>query len=212
MTNKNEEEIDAETIRFGEVRAATEGQLGAVGCGPGFGRDWPKLFRSLAAGALEALSEKEKAELGADLDTFERAFRRVFAEVDEAAPHLSNDIVRLFISATFITKRIGMESLERALGRSREEIKRHLGDEQAKKARDGKRIPDACRAKRLNAAIVAEAKAQNRAMAISMEFAELIRPGVCYRLGEPCADNWPSAWTIKAAIRKLKNKAKKGQD
>jgi hypothetical protein len=192
MKSSGEEE---ETIRLREMRAAAAGQCGAAGCGPWSGKYWPNHFRSLAAGALEgkALSKKQKADLQESLSTFESDFRRVDNEIE---PRLSNVVARLFVHAALI----GNYADKRSLALLRAEI----GAKQATTARKAKEISDAEKRKDLESAIVAEAKAQNMALAISEKFAGRIRHGVCKRLGVGCAKNWPGAHTIKMAISRLK--------
>jgi hypothetical protein len=61
------------------------------------------------------------------------------------------------------------------------------------------------RAVKLIEAIEAEATLLRRALAISREFADLIRPGVRWRLNlDPEGKDWPSVTTIKNAIREIK--------
>jgi hypothetical protein len=196
MENRGEEEEEEEeTIRLREMRAAAAGQCGARGCGLYFGRDWPALFRLLAAGALEdkALSEKQQADLQESLSTFESVFRQIGNEIE---PRLTNNVARLIVNAALIGNYADKKSL--AL------LRVLVAATQAATARKAKQTSDAGRRKDLDSAIVDEAKAQNRAMAVSLEFAGLIRPGVCKRLGVGCAENWPRAGTIKGAISRLK--------
>jgi hypothetical protein len=192
MENRGEEE---ETIRLREMRAAAAGQCGARGCGPFFGRDWPTLFRSLAAGALEgkALSEKQRADLQESLSTFESVFRQIGNEIE---PRLTNNVARLIVDAALIGNYADKKSL--AL------LRAEVGATQAATAREAKRTSDAGKREDLDSAILDEAKAQNRVLAISIEFADLIRTGVCERLGVACGDNWPRPGTIKEAVRLLK--------
>ncbi len=61
------------------------------------------------------------------------------------------------------------------------------------------------RAVKLSEAIEAEATQRRRALAISREYADLIRPGVRRRLNlDPEGKDWPSVATIKNAIREIK--------
>ena len=61
------------------------------------------------------------------------------------------------------------------------------------------------RAVKLIEAIEAEATLLRRALAISREFADLIRPGVRWRLNlDPEGKDWPSVATIKNAIGEIK--------
>jgi citrate lyase gamma subunit len=196
MENRGEEE---ETIRLREMRAAAAGQCGARGCGLYFGRNWPKLFRSLAAGALEgkALSEKQRADLQEILSTFESVFRQIGNEIE---PRLTNNVARLIVDAALIGNYADKKSL--AL------LRAEVGATQAATARKAKRTSDAGKREDLDSAIVAEAKAQNMTLAISEKFARRIRPGVCERLGVGCAENWPEAPTIKSAISRIKKEGK----
>jgi hypothetical protein len=192
MENSGEEE---ETIRLWEMRAAAAGQCGAGGCGLYFGRNWPELFRLLAAGALEGkgLSEKQRADLQESLSTFGSIFRQIGNDIE---PRLSNNVARLIVNAALIGNYADKKSL--AL------LRVSVADTQAATARKAKQTSDAGRRRDLDSAIADEAQAQNRAMAVSIEFARLIRPGVCERLGVGCAENWPRLGTIKAAISRLK--------
>jgi len=72
-----------------------------------------------------------------------------------------------------------------------------------------KRMAELSRTKEMRArkseAIEAEATLLRRALAISREFADLIRPGVRWRLNlDPEGKDWPSVATIKNAIREIK--------
>jgi hypothetical protein len=75
-------------------------------------------------------------------------------------------------------------------------------------ARRGKMKLDARNRENLKAAIKDEARAQGRTPSISIEFARLIRPGVCARLKIDCGADWPSDSTIKNAISEIKNSVK----
>src|SRR3989442_830697 len=57
-------------------------------------------------------------------------------------------------------------------------------------------------------AIIAEA--DHKPLAISLEFARLVRPGVLKRLGLPDEAEWPGETTIKRAISRIR--AKRGSD
>jgi hypothetical protein len=70
--------------------------------------------------------------------------------------------------------------------------------------RKTKEIKDADRARKLDDAVRAECAERGRAIAISIEFANLIRPGVQKRLGCKQDDEWPSQSTIKVSLRRLK--------
>ena len=86
---------------------------------------------------------------------------------------------------------------------------------QAYVARSAKRRKAAQRYNELVECIKAEAKTQRRALSTGIKFAQLMRPGVRRRLGfEPEGDGWPSASTIKVAIKTLKltSKGSSGQD
>jgi hypothetical protein len=68
-----------------------------------------------------------------------------------------------------------------------------------------KREIDDKRAAKLSEAIRAEAAQQRRALAISREYADLIRPGVRRRLNlDPEGEDWPSVATIKNTISEIK--------
>jgi hypothetical protein len=86
---------------------------------------------------------------------------------------------------------------------------------QAYVARSAKRRKAAQRYNELVECIKAEAKTQRRTLSTGIKFAQLMRPGVRRRLGlDPEGDGWPSASTIKAAIKILKSTSKEssGQD
>jgi hypothetical protein len=103
---------------------------------------------------------------------------------------LTNNVARLIVNAALIGNYADKKGL--AL----------LRTEQAATARKAKQTSDAGKRKNLDSAIAAEAR--NRVMAISIEFAALIRPDICNRLGVEQADGWPQAPTIKAAISRFK--------
>jgi hypothetical protein len=62
------------------------------------------------------------------------------------------------------------------------------------------------RDKELEAANNAETKKQNKALAVSREFSELIRPGVRARLGPYAKGNYPSISKIKTTVSRMKNR------
>jgi len=75
----------------------------------------------------------------------------------------------------------------------------------AKEMRARKSEVDDERTTKLIDAIEAEATLRRRALAISQEFADLIRPGVRRRLNlDPEGKDWPSVATIKNPIREIK--------
>jgi len=174
---------------------------GPRGLGSFYGRYLPDWFRSLIAETSKqvTLSDEEKAEFADLQDGLDAAFRRFDTRVD---PHLANDIAAAVINAALIVS----YASEQSKAKLREEAKRHFRSEQARNARGAKQISDAFNRKRLGDAILDEAEAQNRALAISKEFADLIRPGVCKRLGVACRDNWPRPSAIKEAVRRIKKK------
>jgi hypothetical protein len=82
-----------------------------------------------------------------------------------------------------------------------EKILRGLRADLALRGTDGNKAKADAQNPKLDAAIVDEAKTQNRALARSIKFAAMIRPGVRVRLGlAPDEQGWPSKGTIKRAI------------
>ena len=74
---------------------------------------------------------------------------------------------------------------------------------QAYTARKAKEIKDAGQARKLDDAVRAECAERGRAISISIEFANLIRPGVQKRLDCKQDDEWPSQSTLKVSLRRL---------
>jgi hypothetical protein len=72
------------------------------------------------------------------------------------------------------------------------------------RGRDKKQVEDDARRLALNHAIIAEAAHLNKVLAISLEFARLVRPGVLERLRLPDKAKWPGETTIKRAISRIK--------
>jgi hypothetical protein len=73
-------------------------------------------------------------------------------------------------------------------------------------ARKAKEIKDAGQARKLDDAVRAECAERGR-ISISIEFANLIRPGVRKRLGCKQYDTWPSQSRIKGSLGRLKNRS-----
>jgi hypothetical protein len=81
--------------------------------------------------------------------------------------------------------------------------KRLFSKNRAYAARKAKEIKDAGQARKLDDAVRAECAERGR-ISISIEFANLIRPGVRKRLGCKQYDTWPSQSRIKGSLRRLK--------
>jgi hypothetical protein len=134
---------------------------------------------------------------------------------------------RRALTAEFLSSQSGkdFENLSRQLAQTLEKLGRRLdalGEVDYKKmlvrliqripyerGRDKKQVEDGARRLALENAIIAEATNLNKVLAISLEFARLVRRGVLEHLGlpdDPDENEWPSANTIKRAISRIRAK------
>jgi hypothetical protein len=72
------------------------------------------------------------------------------------------------------------------------------------RGRNKKQVKDDARRLALEPAIIAEATHLNKTLAISEDFAGLVRPGVLKRLGLDEKAEWPGETTIKRAVSRIK--------
>jgi hypothetical protein len=137
-------------------------------------------FKDLSGKDRRALTaEFLSSQLGKDFENFSRQFAQA---LEKLGPQLE------------------------ALGKvdSKEMLVRLIQRLPYERGRNNKQVEDDARRKALDTAIIAEAARLNKILAISLEFADLVRPGVLKRLKLPGKAKWPSKTTIKRAISRIR--------